>query len=88
MSATHTTALPDYAPVPRSPLGPALNEQGYYVGRVEQNLYWITDGTYRSAFLTNSAGAVLLDAPPTIGNKIQRAVDETDRDLLLENNRA
>ena len=26
-------------------LGPPLNEQGYYVGRVEGNLYWITDGT-------------------------------------------
>jgi hypothetical protein len=60
MSAIHTTALPDYAPVPRPTLGPALNEHGYYAGRVEQNLYWITDGTYRSAFLTNSAGAVLL----------------------------
>jgi 8-hydroxy-5-deazaflavin:NADPH oxidoreductase len=31
---------------------------------------------------------LLEDAPPTIGNKIQRAIDETDRDLLLENNRA
>src|SRR4051812_10862470 len=40
-------ALPDYAPVPRSALGPALNEQGYYVGRVERNLYWVTDGTYQ-----------------------------------------
>jgi hypothetical protein len=28
--------LPDYAPVPRSGLGPALNEQGHYVGRVER----------------------------------------------------
>ena len=45
-------ALPDYAPVPRSALGPAVNEQGYYVGRVERNLYWVTDGTYQSAFLT------------------------------------
>src|SRR6185369_9156505 len=68
--------LPDYAPVPRSAFGPALNEQGYYVGRVERNLYWITDGTYQSAFLTTSDGVVLLDAPPTIGNNIQRAVDE------------
>ena len=32
-------ALPDYAPVPPSALGPALNDQGYYVGRVERNLY-------------------------------------------------
>jgi hypothetical protein len=31
--------LPDYAPVPRPALSPALNEQGYYVGRVEENLY-------------------------------------------------
>jgi glyoxylase-like metal-dependent hydrolase (beta-lactamase superfamily II) len=67
--------LPDYAPVPRSALGPALNAQGYYVGRVERNLYWITDGTYQSAFLTTSDGVVLLDAPPTIGHNIQRAVD-------------
>ncbi len=71
-----TEALPDYAPVPRSALGPALNEQGYYVGRVERNLYWVTDGTYQSAFLTTKDGVVLFDAPPTIGNNIQRAVDE------------
>src|SRR4051794_29548164 len=68
--------LPDYAPIPRAAFGPALNEQGYYVGRVERNLYWVTDGTYQSAFLTTSDGVVLLDAPPTIGHNIQRAVDE------------
>ncbi|HVH52072.1 MAG TPA: MBL fold metallo-hydrolase, partial [Gaiellaceae bacterium] len=68
--------LPDYAPIPKSALGPALNEQGYYVGRVERNLYWITDGVYQCAFLTTSDGVVLLDAPPTIGNNIQRAIDE------------
>jgi glyoxylase-like metal-dependent hydrolase (beta-lactamase superfamily II) len=68
--------LPDYAPVPRAALGPALNEQGYYVGRVERNLYWVTDGVYQCAFLTTSDGVVVLDAPPTIGHNIQRAVDE------------
>jgi len=68
--------LPDYAPVPQSAFGPALNEQGYYVGRVERNLYWVTDGTYQSAFLTTSDGVVLLDAPPIIGHNIQRAVDQ------------
>ena len=30
--------LPDYAPIPKSALGPAVNAQGYYVGRVEKNL--------------------------------------------------
>ena len=73
MSAPETTIdesdLPDYAPVPRSALGPALNEQGYYVGRVERNLYWVTDGTYQSAFLTTSDCVVFLDAPPTGGTE-------------------
>src|SRR5216683_797623 len=76
MSTTDTTGLPDYAPVPRSALGPALGEQGYFVGRVERNLYWVTDGSYQCAFLTTSDGVVLLDAPPSIGHNIQRAVDE------------
>ena len=76
MNTTDTTALPDYAPVPRSALGPALNEQGYYVGRVERNLYWITDGAYQAAFLTTKDGVVLFDAPPTLGHNLQRAIDE------------
>ena len=66
MSAADTTVLPDYAPIPREALGPALNEQGYSVGPVERNLYYVTDGTYMSAFLTTSDGVVVLDAPPTM----------------------
>jgi glyoxylase-like metal-dependent hydrolase (beta-lactamase superfamily II) len=61
--------------MPRSALGPAVNELGYHVGRVEGNLYWVTDGSYQSAFLTTSDGVVLFDAPPAIGHNIQRAVD-------------
>ena len=41
----------------------AVNDQGYYVGRVEQNLYWVTDGDYHSAFVTTRGGVVLFDAP-------------------------
>ena len=68
--------LSDCAPIPGSALGPPVNEQGYYVGRVEANLYWVTDGTYQCAFLTTSDGVVLFDAPPSIGHNIQRAVNE------------
>ncbi len=74
--ATDAADLPEYAPVPRSSLGVALNEQGYYVGRVERNLYWVTDGVYQSAFLTTPDGVVLFDAPPSIGPNLRRAVDE------------
>jgi glyoxylase-like metal-dependent hydrolase (beta-lactamase superfamily II) len=74
--ASSAEARLDCAPIPRQALGPAVNEQGYYVGRVEGNLYWITDGAYQSAFLTTCEGVVLFDAPPSIGHNIQRAVDE------------
>src|SRR3989442_1554745 len=70
------TALPDYAPVPRSARGPALNDQGYYVARVERNLYWVTDGSYQPAFLTTKHAAILFDAPPSTGGNTGRAVAE------------
>ena len=71
-----TLALPDYAPLPESALGPAVNEQGYYVGRVERNLFWVTDSVYVAAFLATPDGVVLFDAPPTLGHNLQRAIDE------------
>jgi glyoxylase-like metal-dependent hydrolase (beta-lactamase superfamily II) len=69
-------AVPDLAPIRRPASGPSVGEQGYHVGRVEGNLYVVTDGAYQSAFLTTRDGVVLFDAPPGIGNNIQRAVDE------------
>ena len=38
-----------------------MNEQGYYVGQVERNLYWVTEGVYQCAFLTTPDGVVLFD---------------------------
>src|SRR4051794_2956691 len=77
--------LPDFAPVPPSALGPALNAQGYFVGRVERNLYWVTDGTYQAAFLTTRDGVVLFDAPPSIGHNLQRAIDQIALDNGIPN---
>ncbi|HZX01472.1 MBL fold metallo-hydrolase [Kribbella sp.] len=68
--------LPDYAPIPPSALGPAVNAQGYFVGRMRKNLYWVTDSTYQAAFLTTKDGVVLFDAPPSIGANLQRSIDE------------
>ena len=79
-SPDSTARVPDYAPIPRSALGAALNDQRYYVGRVERNLYWVTDGVYQSAFLTTGDGVVMFDAPPSIGPNLRRAVDEIAAD--------
>jgi glyoxylase-like metal-dependent hydrolase (beta-lactamase superfamily II) len=68
--------LPDYAPIPPSALGPAVNAQGFFVGRVKKNLYWVTDSTYQAAFLTTKDGVVLFDAPPSIGQNLQRAINQ------------
>ena len=66
--------LPDYAPVPPGALGPALNADGYFVGNINGNLYWVTDSVYQAMFLTTRHGVVLVDAPPTIGHNLLRAI--------------
>jgi hypothetical protein len=53
--------LPDYAPIRRSALGPALNDRGYYVGRVERDPYWVTDGVREARH--NNLGDVDADVP-------------------------
>ena len=61
---TPADALRDRAPIRVPALGPTVNQQGYYVGRVRGNLYWITGRTCQSAFLTTSDGVVLFDGLP------------------------
>ena len=68
--------LPPYAPVPPTSFGPALNADGYYVGQIHDNLYWVTDGFYQSMFLAGADGVVVVDAPPTIGHNLLRAIDQ------------
>ena len=74
-----TPDLPDYAPVPAASFGPALNANGYYVGQIAGNLYWITDSYYQAMFLSTRRGVVLVDAPPTIGHNLLRAIDDVTR---------
>jgi glyoxylase-like metal-dependent hydrolase (beta-lactamase superfamily II) len=74
-----TGDLPDYLEIPPSALGPALNADGYYVGRIKGNLYWVTDSFYQSMFLTTREGVVVVDAPPTIGHNLLRAIAEVTK---------
>ena len=58
--------LPSFAPVPPTSFGPALNADGYFVGPIKDNLYWVTDGFYQSMILATAHGVVVVDAPPTM----------------------
>jgi len=72
--ATTATSSPTFAPIPPSALGPALNADGYFVGAISDNLYWVTDSFYQAMFVTTRDGVVLVDAPPTIGHNLLRAI--------------
>ncbi|MFG2357402.1 MBL fold metallo-hydrolase [Streptomyces sp. NPDC048521] len=74
--AAERDALPEFAPVPAGALGPTPNAQGYYVGRIRGHLYWVTDANYQAMFLTTREGVVLVDAPPTLGHNLLRAIGE------------
>jgi glyoxylase-like metal-dependent hydrolase (beta-lactamase superfamily II) len=78
-AAADSPGLPDYAPIPSASVGPALNAAGYFVGQIEGNLYWVTDSYYQAMFLTTRDGVVLVDAPPTIGHNLLRAIQEVTR---------
>src|ERR1700730_11753060 len=73
-SAASSSNLPDFAPVPAEAFGPALNADGYFVGKIDGNLHWVTDSVYQAMFLTTREGVVLVDAPPTIGHNLLRAI--------------
>src|SRR5205814_4949078 len=59
-SAASSSNLPDFAPVPAEAFGPALNADGYFVGQIDGNLYWVTDSVYQAMFLTTKEGVVLV----------------------------
>jgi glyoxylase-like metal-dependent hydrolase (beta-lactamase superfamily II) len=62
------------APVPRPAKGPAIPKSGYLVQEIAERTYWLTDGLYQMLFVVTAEGVVAVDAPPTIGNNIPRAI--------------
>ena len=65
------------APVPEAAHGPAIDpDKGYLVEEISDGLYWITEGSYQMMFLTTGEGVIVVDAPPSIGENILKAVAE------------
>lgn len=65
-----------YAPVPRTALGPAIPDKGYLVEEIRDGVYWVTEGVYQAVFATTGDGVIVVDAPPTIGKNLLKAIAE------------
>lgn len=66
--------------IPEGAKGPAIPPKGYLVEEIRNHLYWVTDGAYNTMFLVTDKGVVVVDAPPSLGQKYLRAIAEvTDR---------
>jgi glyoxylase-like metal-dependent hydrolase (beta-lactamase superfamily II) len=85
--AADAPALPNFKPVPAAikarilPVDPA---KGYLVKELKPDVYLITEGAYQSLFVTTGKGVILLDAPPSYGDKIVQAVAETTKEPIVE----
>lgn len=79
VAATITTA-----PVPPGAKGPPIPAEGYLLQELGEDLFWLTDGIYQMMFLRTQHGVVVVDAPPTIGNNITRAIARVTRNPVTD----
>src|SRR5580700_448069 len=85
--APDVPGLPDFRPVPpaiRSRILPVEPKKGYLVKELKPDVYLITDGGYQSVFVTTGKGVILLDAPPSYGTKIVRAVSQVTSEPIVD----
>jgi len=71
--------LEDYKSLLKSTLEKSIkvsDEKGYAIEEVKPNIYVITDGIWQSVAIVTSEGVVLIDAPKSFGNNIEKAVSE------------
>jgi glyoxylase-like metal-dependent hydrolase (beta-lactamase superfamily II) len=70
-------------PVPPTVFDPDVDlSQGYFVDEIQDDLYWVTDGSYQMMFLVYKQGVIVVDAPPSLGENILKAIaDVTDKPI-------
>ncbi len=61
-------------PVPETAKGPAVGPEGYVIKELADKIFWLGDGSYQSMFVVTDEGVIAVDAPPTLGNNILRAI--------------
>jgi glyoxylase-like metal-dependent hydrolase (beta-lactamase superfamily II) len=62
------------APVPQAARGPEIPEAGYDVEEIADGVFWVGDGVFQMMFVVTGEGVIAVDAPPTLGHNILRAI--------------
>ena len=66
----------EYAAVPAKDVLPVDAGKGYRVESFGGGVYMVTEGVYQMMLVVSDAGVIVVDAPPTIGPKILKAVQD------------
>jgi len=67
----------EYGPVPASEVGPAIDPaKGYRVEDFGGGVYMVTEGAYQAMIAVSDVGVILVDAPPSIGAGLLKAVND------------
>jgi glyoxylase-like metal-dependent hydrolase (beta-lactamase superfamily II) len=77
--------LESYKPVLKSTLEKSIKvsyEKGYAIEEVKPNIYVLTDGIWQSAAIVTSDGVILIDAPESFGQNIEKAVKEVTNEPI------
>ncbi|MFC6963269.1 MBL fold metallo-hydrolase [Halocatena marina] len=72
----------DSGSIPEIARGPSIPAKGYLVNEIRGGLYYVTDGTFQMLFLDTNDGVIVIDAPPTIGRDITKAIAEVTDDPI------
>ena len=56
-----------------------MPEAGYVMDEIADGVFWLSDGAYQSMFVLTDEGVIAIDAPPTLGNNILRAIARVTR---------
>jgi glyoxylase-like metal-dependent hydrolase (beta-lactamase superfamily II) len=72
-----------YSPVPEQAKGVSIpKDKGYVVEEINDGLYWVTEGAYTAMFLTTGKGVIVVDAPPSFGDKMLKAIGDVTKEPI------
>ena len=59
---------------PSRPSGRSSPSAGTSSEEIRDGLYWVTEGMYQCAFMVTGHGVIAIDAPPSIGDRVTKAI--------------